>query len=188
MLRPTDLDLKKKKVKNRGANPVPKQTDEASRPSKTHENLAFEYYPVHAESGYCVDADDEPDADNSTCKWHFPREIEDPLIVMGFKLYSKDLARMQETSYRREGSIVTAHTSTHKQHTQGRRHKGLPQLIQIVAAQVSLVELWGIGLLNLLTKVVVELLDEEEAAEEDRSNNGTLQTCKVDPTSYSLLP
>ena len=57
--------------------------------------------------------------------------------------------------------------------------------MQIVAAHVSLVGLWGIGLLNLLTKVVVELLDEEEAAEEDRSNNGTLQTCKVDPTSYS---
>ena len=52
--------------------------------------------------------------------------------------------------------------------------------MQIVASQVSLVGLWGIGLLNLLTKVVVELLDEEEAAEEDRSINGTLQTTTWD--------
>ena len=55
---------KEGKGQNRRANPVPKQTDEASRPSKPQENLAFEDYAVHAESGCCVDADDEPDADN----------------------------------------------------------------------------------------------------------------------------
>eukprot|EP00731_Ephydatia_muelleri_P006855 Em0003g1103a len=49
---------------NRRANPVPKRKNEESRPQ---ENLASEDYAVHApdaESGCCVDADDEPDADN----------------------------------------------------------------------------------------------------------------------------
>ena len=49
---------------NHRANPVPKRKNEESRPQ---ENLASEDYAVHvpdAESGCCVDADDEPDADN----------------------------------------------------------------------------------------------------------------------------
>ena len=80
---------KEGKGQNRRANPVPKQTDEASRPSKPQENLAFEDYAVHAESGCCVDADDEPDADN--VQMARPQRNRSPLIATGFMLNTKIL-------------------------------------------------------------------------------------------------
>ena len=75
---------KEGKGQNRRANPVPKQTNEASRLTKLQGN---EDYVVHEESGCYVMQ--MMSLTQTTCKWHVPREIEDPLIVMGFMLNTK---------------------------------------------------------------------------------------------------